>query len=88
MLILIQITCHFLSEHRINITRAAYCSDVDTRYDDHAMKELLKSFADGGTIDLEKDEVSGIATVTLNDPDVRNALSGMCFVLGTVIIII
>ena len=36
------------------------------------------SFADGGSVNVEKDSQSGIATVTLNDPDVRNALSGMC----------
>lgn len=56
-----------------------YCSSTDgIKYDDDAQKELLMSFADGGSVNVEKDSQSGIATVTLNDPDVRNALSGMC----------
>lgn len=31
----------------------------------------------GGSVDLEKDEDTGIASIILNNPDKKNALSGL-----------
>lgn len=38
-------------------------------------RDLLEKYA-GGSVDLIKDESTGIATVTLNNPTTKNSLTG------------
>ena len=79
---MISICIIFFSEPIVcDFVRVSYCTKGGIEYNDDEHKQLLASFADGGSIDVEKDEESGIATVTVSDPDVRNAISGMCFLV-------
>lgn len=45
-------------------------------YSQAEVEDLLAS-ARGGSVDLQKDDETGIATVTLNHPAKKNAMSGM-----------
>ena len=42
----------------------------------HDIRTFLERF-DGGSVDLEKDETSGVAVITINNTRKRNALTGV-----------
>jgi len=45
-------------------------------YNPETYKEFLCKIK-GGSVDLTKDEKTGIATIILNNPERKNAISGM-----------
>lgn len=48
-----------------------------------AIREYLCQFA-GGTVTLQKDDTTGVATISLDHPEKRNAMSGKKLLNGIV----
>lgn len=51
------------------------------------IQDICEQFSkyQGGKIELSKDEESGVATITINHPERRNALSGIHSLLGALL---
>ena len=52
------------------------CGGLLNGFDQAKHAAIMEQFGGGGSIDLETDESTGIATLLINNPQKKNALSG------------
>ena len=58
--------------------RAPYCTETESsqhKVKENRIREFLSSHS-GGRVELDKDNSTGLATITINNPEIRNGFSG------------
>ena len=63
-------------EQYLRFQPVRYCGGLLNDFDQAKHATMLQQFDSGGSIDIETDDSTGIATLLINNPQKKNAMSG------------